>query len=392
MTAPLVYLDHAATTPVRPEVRDAMLPLLGGELFGNPSSGHRAGRAARTVLEGARRELAETLEVSPEAVYFTSGGTEANNLAILGSCLAARDRGDAMAVAAPATEHKAVLAALHAVAHLGGREELLPVGVDGLVEWAAVVRALRARPTLLSVMWVNNETGVVQPIAELAARARAAGVCFHSDLVQGFGKLPLSLREGPLDLATISAHKIGGPKGVGALIVRDAAQVAPLIHGGGQQGGLRPGTENIAGAVGLARAATLARQERAEGHARLTTLADALVRGLRARLPELQVAAEGGPRAGHIVNLMLPSARSDSLLAQLDVAGIAASGGSACASGAIEPSHVLLAMGLPHALAASAVRFSFGRESTMADVERVLELFPPIAERAVRLAGALQRA
>src|SRR5437016_2362653 len=275
----LVYLDNAATTPVRPEVLEAMLPYLGREAFGNPSSAHRFGRTARAGLEEAKRYVAECLGVEPGKVIFTSGGTEADNLAIIGSALAARDRGGPFRVAVSAVEHKAVLAAAHAVQHLGGEESLVGVSASGIVEEEALDEVLARGVALVSVMWVNNEVGTVQPIARLAERCRAAGVCFHSDAVQAFGKVPLSLSDAGCTLVTISGHKIGAAKGVGALIVRDRGAVEAIIHGGGQQYGIRPGTENVPGIVGLGRAVELAAAEQAESATRLGALRDELEPG-----------------------------------------------------------------------------------------------------------------
>jgi cysteine desulfurase len=241
MSKRVTYLDNAATTPVRPEVLEAMLPYLGKEAFGNPSSAHRFGRAARAGIEEAKRAIAEALDAEPNQVVFTSGGTEADNLAIIGAALAAKDRGGPFRVAVSATEHKAALAAAHAVKHLGGDEVILPVTASGLVDETQLARAIEQGVALVSVMWVNNEVGTVQPIRQLADRCRAAGVLFHSDAVQAFGKVPVSLRDIHCTLLTISGHKIGAPKGVGALIVRDRKAVEAIIHGGGQQFGIRPG-------------------------------------------------------------------------------------------------------------------------------------------------------
>jgi cysteine desulfurase len=387
-----VYLDYAATTPVRPEVRDAMLPYLGGEVFGNPSSAHRFGRAARAGLEQARREVAEALGVTPEEVLFTSGGTEADNLAVLGTCFAARDRGERMLAAVTATEHKAVLAAAHAVAHHGGEERILPVNGQGLLELATLDEALRDRPAVVSVMAVNNETGVIQPVDRIAERCAAAGVPYHCDLVQAFGKVPVSLVKLPATLATISAHKIGGPKGAGALIVRRSHSLVPLVQGGGQQRGIRPGTENIAGIVGLGRAAVLAVREQAAEATRLLALRDQLVGRLRAALADLVLVAESAPRAPHVINLLIPGTDSEALLLHLDLAGVAASSGSACTTGTVEPSHVLLAMGVRPDLAVGALRLSLGRETTAADVDRVVAVLPGVVEKVRRLAGVLGRA
>ena len=392
MKHPPVYLDHAATTPVRPEVLEAMLPYLGADAFGNPSSPHRYGRAARAGLEQARRQVAAALGAEPSQVVFTSGGTEADNLAVVGAALAARMAGRPMAVAVSAIEHKAILAAAHHVKALGGEEHILPVDRVGLVDGAALDRALAARPACVSVMWVNNEVGTLQPVHEIAAKCREAGAMFHTDAVQAFGKVPVTLDGFGCTLLTISGHKIGAPKGIGALIVRERKAVEAIIHGGGQQFGIRPGTENVSGAVALGAAAELAVREAAGTAARLGALREDLAARLRAAVPDLVVNAEGGPRAPHVLSVSVPGADGEALLMHLDLAGVAASGGSACSTGAVEPSHVLVAMGVPRELALGTVRFSFGHESTAADVARVAEVFPAVVDKVRKLAGVLGRA
>jgi cysteine desulfurase len=389
---PPIYLDHAATTPVRPEARDAMLPYLGDQAFGNPSSPHQFGRIARAGLDQARRQVAAALGAQPAHVLFTSGGTEADNLAVTGGALAARDAGRPMRVAVSAVEHKAVLAAAHAVAHLGGAEETIPVTPEGLVSLDALDRILAAHPALVSLMWVNNETGVIQPVVEAGRRCHAAGVLFHTDAVQAFGNLPIRFDQLPCDLLTVSAHKIGGPKGVGALLVRNRETIEPLIQGGSQQGGLRPGTENIAGAVGFGRAAELAANEQPEHACRLAGLRIQLQERLLGAVPDLLVIAEGAERVSHILNLCVPGADSEALLMHLDLAGVGVSSGSACTTGAVEPSHVLVAMGVPRELAVGALRFSLGRDTTAAEIERVAEVFPRVVTKVRSLAGVLARA
>ncbi len=389
---PAVYLDHAATTPVRPEVRQAMLPYLGHEVFGNPSSAHWFGRAARAGVEQARRQVAAAVGADSAQVFFTSGGTEADNLAVLGAALAARDRASPMCVAVSAIEHKAVLAGAHAVAHLGGEEILLPVDPNGVIDLARLETALARRPAVVSVMLVNNETGVVQPIAEIGRRCRAAGTLFHTDAVQALGNLPIAFAGLPCDLLTVSAHKIGGPKGVGALVVRDRAKVAPLITGGGQQGGLRPGTENVAGIVGFGVAAELAAQQQPEHACRLAGLRMHLTKLIAQAVPDVVFTADGAERVPHILNFCVPGADSEALLMHLDLAGVAASGGSACSTGAVEPSHVLTAMGLPRELAMSAIRFSLGRETTEADLHHAVAVLPPAIDKVRALTRVLARA
>jgi cysteine desulfurase len=388
---PPVYLDHAATTPVRPEVLEAMMPYLTDHAFGNPSSAHRFGRAARAGIEQARRQIAEALGAESSQVIFTSGGTEADNLGIVGAALAARDRGARMCAAVSAIEHKAVLAAAHAVCHLGGREVLLPVDQSGMVELDGLEAVLAEQPSVVSVMWVNNEVGVIQPVEEIASRCREAGVIFHTDAVQALGKVPISLEKLCCTLLTISGHKIGAPKGIGALIVRDRKAVEAIIHGGGQQFGIRPGTENVAGAVALGRAAQLAAAEQPSLAQRLCALRDELAARLKAAVPNLTINAEQSLRAPHLLSVAVDGADSEALIMHLDLAGVAASSGSACSTGAIEPSHVLVAMGVPRDLALGTIRFSLGRESTEADIERAVEVVPTVAAKVRKLAGVLGR-
>ncbi|HEV8509409.1 MAG TPA: cysteine desulfurase family protein [Gemmatimonadales bacterium] len=391
MTKRITYLDNAATTPVRPEVLEAMLPYLGNAAFGNPSSAHRFGRAARAGIEEAKRSVAEALGAEPNQVVFTSGGTEADNLAIIGAALAAKGRGGPFRVAVTATEHKAALAAAHAVKHLGGEEIILPVTASGQIENGALSAALERGVAIVSVMWVNNEVGTVQPVAELATRCCDAGVLFHTDAVQAFGKIPVSLRDVSCTLLTISGHKIGAPKGIGALIVRDRKAVEAIIHGGGQQFGIRPGTENVPGIVGLGVAARLAMEERQALAQRLHELRDELERRLVAIVPDAVINGWQGERAPHISNVSIPGTDSEALLMHLDLAGIACSSGSACSTGAIEPSHVLTAMGVPRELGVAALRFSLGKDSTMEDVDAVGAVLPRIVEKVRSLSTVLHR-
>ncbi|HYT64448.1 MAG TPA: cysteine desulfurase family protein [Gemmatimonadales bacterium] len=391
MTKRLTYLDNAATTPVRPEVLEAMLPYLGKEAFGNPSSAHRFGRAARAGVEEAKRAIAEAVGAEPNQVVFTSGGTEADNLAIIGAALAARDRDGPFRVAVSAAEHKAVLAAAHAVKHLGGEAVILPVSASGVVDIGALDAVLAEGVALVSVMWVNNEVGTVQPVADLANRCCEAGELFHSDAVQAFGKLPVSLRDVNCTLLSISGHKIGAPKGIGALIVRDRKAVEAIIHGGGQQFGIRPGTENVPGIVGLATAAKLAAQEQQALAPRLRELRDELERRVLAIVPDAVINGWQGERAPHISNVSIPGTDSEALLMHLDLAGIACSSGSACSTGAVEPSHVLTAMGVPRELGVAALRFSFGKDSTSDDVDAVAAALPRIVEKVRSLATVLHR-
>jgi cysteine desulfurase len=335
--------------------------------------------------------VAAATGAEPSQVVFTSGGTEADNLAVVGAALAARARGNIPRVAVSAIEHKAVLAAAHFVSELGGTEELLPVNADGRVALEGLDAALARGPAVVSVMWVNNETGAIQPIEELARRCREAGVRFHTDAVQALGQLPVRFDRLGCDLLTVSAHKIGGPKGVGALLVREPGFIEPLIRGGSQQAGVRPGTENVTGIIGFGTAAELAAKQQPEHACRLAGLRSRLRDRLQAAVPDIAVLGDDAISAPRILTICTPGTDSEALLMHLDLAGIAAGSGSACTTGAVNPSHVLAAMGIPRELAISAVRFSLGRGTTADEVDRVAEVFPAVAAKARGLAGALGR-
>ncbi|MDZ7631643.1 MAG: cysteine desulfurase family protein [Gemmatimonadaceae bacterium] len=384
--APPIYLDHAATTPVRAEVLEAMTPFF-CERFGNPSSVHRWGRVARTALDEARSRIAACLRAQPDEIVFTSGGTEGDNLAIIGPWRMRRAHGRNAVVTSP-TEHKAVLEVVHQVARDGGEERLFPITADGLIDAASIPTLIDEQVAVVSVMWINNEIGVVQDVPAIGAQARSVGALMHTDAVQAFGKLPIDLTSLPVDLLSLSGHKIGAPKGIGAMFIRRGTPFEPLFHGGSQDRGRRPGTENVAFAVALAVAAELQLAEREAECARLGAMRDALQTAILARVPDAVVHGIGAPRAPHILNVSVPGTDSESLLMALDLAGIAASGGSACQSGSVSPSHVLSAMGVSRGLAGAAVRLSVGTLSTDEDIARVCEVFPALVEKARRLAGA----
>jgi cysteine desulfurase len=376
-----IYLDHAATTPVRAEVLEAMLPFFGPR-FGNPSSIHRWGRDARTALDEARERVARCLGAHPDEVCFTSGGTEADNFAILGSWRALHGRGRNAVVASP-IEHKAVLGSVHQAAHEGAEERLCAMLSVGVVDDASFRDAVRDDTTIASVMWVNNEIGTIQPIAELAAHTKSVGALFHTDAVQGFGKVDVDASKIPFDLASISGHKIGAPKGIGAMFIRRGIGIEPLLHGGTQDRGRRAGTENVAAIVGLARAAELAVSEREEEWRRLECLRDRLENALCARIPEAVIHGRGAPRrAPHIVNVSVAGTDSESMLMALDLRGIACSAGSACQSGSVNASHVLAAIGVPAELGNAAIRMSIGSLTTEAQIDRVAEVFPALVIKA----------
>ena len=375
-----VYLDHAATTPVRDEVMAAMAPFFGSR-FGNPSSVHRWGREARVSLDEARERLANCLGAHPDEVCFTSGGTEADNFAVLGVARSLRASGRTVAVTTP-IEHKAILAAVHQVAHEGGIERIVRVSCDGVVDPDDYARCLDAHVAIVSVMWVNNETGVIQDIPALAMQAKSVGAVFHTDAVQAFGKVSVDARRTPFDMLSISGHKLGAPKGIGALFIRRDTPLEPLFHGGTQDRGRRPGTENVAFAVGLATAAELILAEQVHEHARLSALQYTLESLLRERIPDVVVHSASAARAPHITNVSIPGTDSESMLMALDLRGIACSAGSACQSGSVSASHVLSAMGVSPVLTNAALRLSLGCLSDEAGVARVVDVLTTLAAKA----------
>jgi cysteine desulfurase len=381
-----IYLDHAATTPVRKEVREAMDPFYGPR-FGNPSSAHRWGREARAALDEARERVARCIGATPGELLFTSGGTEADNLAILGAFRALSPKGKRAAVTTP-IEHKAVLASVHHVAQEGGIERILTVDRNGVVERASFDDAVRDDVAVVSVMWVNNELGTIQDVPALAAAAKAKGALFHTDGVQAFGKVKVDARTQSFDYFAFSGHKIGAPKGIGAQFIRRGSPLEPLQHGGQQNRGQRPGTENVAAAVGLARAAELTLAEMDEELARLTAMRDTLQAALLANIPDAVVHAQHAPRAAHILSISVPGTDSESLLMAMDLAGVACSSGSACQSGNVDPSHVLCAIGSPRDVAVAAIRMSLGSLTTPEQIDRVAQIFPKLVAKARRLAAA----
>jgi cysteine desulfurase len=381
-----IYLDHAATTPVRPEVFEAMRPFYEGR-FGNPSSTHRWGREARAALDEARERVARCLGAHSDEIYFTSGGTEADNMAILGAWRARRGEGRNAVVSTP-LEHKAVLGAVHQVAKEGGEERLAEVTPDGVVDVESFCALVRDDVAVCSVMWVNNEIGTIQPVEELARIAKSHAALFHTDAVQAFGRIPIDARSVPFDVLSISGHKFCGPKGIGAIFIRRGVSVDPLLHGGAQNRGRRPGTENVAAAVGLAVAAELALAEREAEWQRLEALRNRLESNILERAPDAVVHGRGAARAPHIVNVSVPGTDSESLLMALDLRGVACSAGSACQSGSVEPSHVLAALGVRSELETAAIRMSLGCLTTPECVERAADIFAKLTAKARRAAGA----
>lgn len=374
----MIYLDHAATTPVRGEVLEAMLPFY-GERFGNPSSAHAYGRAARACLEDARERVAAAVGARRAEIVFTSGGTEADNLAVLGRARMVLRDGRNPVVACSAVEHKAVLAAAAQAGREGAMTILVGVDSDGRVELNAIDEALKLRPVVLSIMWVNNEVGTLQPIKQIAERCAASDVVFHTDAVQAIARVPVRFHDG-IGLLTLSGHKLGAPKGIGALCIRDGVELVASQHGGSQERGVRPGTENIAAVVGFATALELAVAERDGEAERLRALRDGIVQALKASVPGLTVNGAGAMRAPHILSVAVPGVAQDALLVSLDLEGIAVSTASACQSGAAEASHVLVAMGR-NIDGAAVLRISLGRNTTGLEVEEAARKLPHIIAR-----------
>jgi cysteine desulfurase len=380
------YFDYAATTPVRPPVRTAMAPHL-NDAYGNPSSIHSLGREARLAIDDARRRLSKALGAADGQLVFTGSGSEADNLAITG--FARRHPGGC--VIHTSIEHKAVIeAAAAAVKAFGYDVRIVPVNANGEVDLTQLADLLPAddRPTLVAVMWANNETGVVQPLEAVARLCSARGATLFSDAVQGLGKIDLRLEQVDVDLVAFSAHKVGGPKGTGALLIRRGVRLEPLIYGGGQEGGYRSGTENVAGVVGFAEAVSLAAAERQDETQRLGSLRDRLEAGLKESLPEIVV--NGGAameRLPNVLNLSIPAVDIEGLLTSLDLEGICVSSGSACTTGSVSPSHVITALGRRGELARNTIRFSLGWGTQAQDIEYVLEVFPKIVDRVRKFAS-----
>ncbi|MBI2882930.1 MAG: cysteine desulfurase [Candidatus Methylomirabilis oxyfera] len=374
-----IYLDHNATTPMRPEALDAMRPYFESR-FGNASSSHSRGREAKLALEEAREAIASALGArEKESVIFVSGGTEADNLAVKGAAWAARERG--RHIVTSAVEHRAVISACLALEAEGFEVTYLPVDAEGLIDPEMVERTVRTDTTVISLMHANNETGVIFPIPKIGQLAREHGIVFHSDAVQSFGRLPVDVEAQEVDLLTISGHKIYGPKGIGVLYVRPGTKIVSQIHGGEQEHGIRAGTENVAAAVGMACAAKLALESRQTEAHRLRTLRDRLEAGILCRITGTQRNGDRDQRLFNTSNISFQGVRADSLLVALDLEGVEVSAGAACASGALESSHVLRAMGRRPEIDDGGIRFSLGAGTTEAEIERVLELLPSLVER-----------
>jgi cysteine desulfurase len=373
-----IYLDNNATTPLCPQVVRAMLPYLKTH-FGNASSIHSFGREVKAAIESGREKVAKLLGCHPEEIYFTSGGTESDNLALKGVAFANRDKGRHLITSS--IEHHAVLESCHFLETQGFEVTYLRVDRYGAVAPDDLRKAIRDDTILVSIMHGNNEVGTIQPIAELSKIARGAGIYFHSDTVQSTGKLKIDVEEMGIDLLALSAHKLYGPKGVGAIYVRRGTHIAPLMHGGHHERNYRAGTENVAGIVGLGAAIEVCSKEIDVEYRYLMDLSASFYEGLEERIPDVLLNGDFENRLPGTLNISFKGVEAEAVILSLDLEGVAVASGSACTSGTAEPSHVLEAMGVAPELARSAVRFSFGRFNTKKDVDYVLKALPPIIER-----------
>jgi len=373
-----VYLDHAATTPLHPEVYSLMCRFM-KDTFGNPSSIHSFGREARKWVDEARQQVAGLIKADPEEIYFTSGGTEADNLALLGVAAARRKKGSHIVTSS--IEHHAVLDTCKYLAKNGYEVTFLPVDQYGMIDPDDVRKAIRRDTILISIMHANNEIGTIEPIEEIGRIAREHEVIFHSDAVQTAGKIPIDVGALGVDMLTLSAHKIYGPKGVGALYKRKGLRLVPVAYGGGQEKKLRSGTENTIGIVGFGKAAEIAARDLEEEQERMKQLRDRLVQGILEKIPEVRLNGHPEKRLPHNANFSFAYVEGESMLLSLDLKGIAASSGSACSSRALEPSHVLQAIGLPYELIHGSLRMTLGRANEDEDIDYVLDVLPEIVTR-----------
>ncbi|MGN0746377.1 MAG: cysteine desulfurase NifS [Aristaeellaceae bacterium] len=372
-----IYLDNAATTAVSPEVLTAMLPYF-TECYGNPSSIHSTGRDAHKAIDAARRQVAAAINADPAEIYFTAGGSESDNWAIKGTAFAKKDKGNH--IITTAIEHHAVLHTCQWLEKQGFEVTYLPVDENGLVSVEDVEKAITDRTILISVMAANNEIGTIEPIAEIGALARSRGILFHTDAVQAVGAIPLDVKAMNIDMLSMSGHKFHGPKGVGALYVRKGVRLDTLIAGGAQERGKRAGTENLPGIVGIGKAIEIATRDMEANAERLTRLRDKLIHGILENIPDVRLNGHPTRRLPNNVNVSVRYIEGEALLLRLDLAGIAGSSGSACTSGSLDPSHVLLAIGLPHEIAHGSLRLTLGTDTTEADIDEVLDKLPGIVK------------
>ena len=376
--ADTIYLDHAATTPTDPRVVDAMLPYF-TEQFGNPSTLYNLGAQTRDAVEVARQGVASLIGSKPDEIYFTSGGTESDNWAVLGSAYANEQKGNHIITSA--IEHHAILEPCHFLEKRGFQVTYLPVDEYGLVDPEDVKKAITDKTILITVMHANNEIGTIEPIAEIGAIAREKRIHFHTDTVQTIGRIPVDVGELHCDSLALSAHKFYGPKGVGAMYLRKGARVLPYLMGGGQEKNKRASTHNVTGIVGLGKAAELAALEMDEISSRVKTLRDKLIAGIFDRLPDVKLNGHPTLRLPNNANVSIAGVEGESMILLMDMNSVCVSSGSACTSGTLDPSHVLLALGMSHETAHGSVRFTFGKSNTDEHVDHVLHTFPCVVDR-----------
>ena len=379
-----IYFDHNATTPVDPTVLEAMLPFLSAD-FGNASSIHTYGQRARAAVETAREQVAALINARPQEIVFTSGGTESDNHAIFGVTQALPAPRAGAHVITSSIEHEAVLNSCQALEKLGVALTYLPVSRDGVIDPGDIQKAIRPETVLITVMHANNELGVVQPLGEIGQIAAEHKIAFHTDAVQSIGKISVDVRAFRVDLLSLSGHKLYAPKGIGAIYIKSGTRLRQLLFGGHHQRGLRPGTENVAGIVALGKAAAIGRQALAEDATRISALRDRLEQKILSRIPDCRINGLSAPRTPNTSNITFSGIEGEALVIALDLRGLACSTGAACSSGAVEPSHVLTAIGLPAAEARASLRFSLGRHTTDAEVDVALELIPAAVAQLRRL-------
>jgi len=378
MEGKIIYFDHAATTPLKKEVLDEMMPYL-TEQYGNPSTIYKLGREAKKAVELARERVAKALNADIQEIYFTSGGTESDNWALKGVAFANKDKGKH--IITTTIEHHAVLHPLKYLEGLGFEITYVPVEPNGIVDPQKIKEAIRNDTILISVMLANNEIGTIQPVKEIAKIAKEKGIIIHTDAVQAVGQIPVDVKDLGVDLLSLSAHKFYGPKGVGALYIRKGTKIHPFSHGGAQERNRRAGTENVAGIVGLGKAIELATQNLSEYAAKLQKLRDKLIDGVLSKIDYVRLNGDRYNRLPNNANFSFEFIEGESLLLMLDMKGIAASSGSACTSGSLDPSHVLLAIGLEHEVAHGSLRITFGEDNTEEDIDYLLEVLPEIVSR-----------
>ena len=372
-----IYMDNAATTAVAPEVLKTMLPYF-SEIYGNPSSIHSTGRDARRAVDAARKQVAQAIGAQPTEIYFTAGGSESDNWAIKGTAFAKRSKGNH--IITTAIEHHAVLHTCQWLEKQGFQVTYLPVDEYGRVRVEDVEKAITDKTILISVMAANNEIGTLEPIAEIGKLAHEKGILFHTDAVQAVGAIPLDVNAMNIDMLSMSGHKFHGPKGIGALYIRKGVRPDVFMHGGAQERAQRAGTENLPGIIGMGKAIELATQNLEANAARMTRLRDKLIDGILAEIPDVRLNGHRTQRLPNNVNVSIRYIEGEALLLRLDLAGIAGSSGSACTSGSLDPSHVLLAIGLPHEIAHGSLRLSLGTDSTEEEVDEVLRVLPGIVK------------